>query len=174
MAVVGLASTLAPRTDALAMPAPRQRDLIKVENEKFTGADGICSDEKHWIFAEMGMKDGDSIPGRVGWEWMGAPADTAGLPVVGRGKITQKGVIEEYTATIYPSPKENIVFNNAATCWWADGLSKPPGYKHPAYYVYTSLLDQLAAFAWLVKWFVAGSSPLGEPDDRERIFRPTS
>jgi hypothetical protein len=79
------------------------------------------------------MKDGDGIPGLVGWEWMGAPADIAGLRVVGRGKITQKGVTEEYTATIYPGPKENFVFN-AATCWWADGLSEPPGYKHPACY----------------------------------------
>jgi hypothetical protein len=35
-----------------------------------------------------------------------------------------------YTSTVYPGAKGNIVFN-AATCWWADGLSAPPGYLHP-------------------------------------------
>jgi hypothetical protein len=38
-----------------------------------------------------------------------------------------------YTATIHPGPKDNFVFN-AATCWWADGLSAPPGYQHPSCY----------------------------------------
>jgi hypothetical protein len=40
-----------------------------------------------------------------------------------------------YTATTYPGPKGNVVFN-ASTCWWADGLSEPPGYVRPS--VYTS------------------------------------
>ena len=40
-----------------------------------------------------------------------------------------------YAATVYPGPKKNIVFN-ASTCWWADGLSEPPGYVRPS--VYTS------------------------------------
>ncbi|MBL8856568.1 MAG: hypothetical protein JNK57_21575 [Planctomycetaceae bacterium] len=35
-----------------------------------------------------------------------------------------------YTATVYPGPKGNFVFN-ASTCWWADGLSEPPGYMRP-------------------------------------------
>ena len=34
------------------------------------GADWICSAEKHWLFAGTGMKNGDRIPGLVGWEWM--------------------------------------------------------------------------------------------------------
>ena len=38
-----------------------------------------------------------------------------------------------YTATLYPGPKGNFVFN-AATCWWADGLSEPPGYVRPSAY----------------------------------------
>jgi hypothetical protein len=42
-----------------------------------------------------------------------------------------------YTATVYPGPKKNFVFN-ASSCWWADGLSAPPGYVRPS--VYTSPL----------------------------------
>jgi hypothetical protein len=95
------------------------------------GADWICADEKHWIFAGTGMKNGDGIPGLVGWEWMGAPADIAGLRVVAKGKVAYGGIEEAYTATVYPGPRDNWVFN-AATIWWSDGLSAPPGYKHPA------------------------------------------
>ena len=36
----------------------------------------------------------------------------------------------EYTATVYNGPKGNIVFN-AATIWWANGLSSPPGHQTP-------------------------------------------
>jgi hypothetical protein len=38
-----------------------------------------------------------------------------------------------FTATLYPGPRGNFVFN-AATCWWADGLSAPPGYMRPKVY----------------------------------------
>ena len=77
------------------------------------------------------MKNGDGIPGLVGWEWMGAPATIPGLEVVARGRVAYEGVEREYTATLYPGPKDNVVFN-AATIWWADGLSAPPGYATPS------------------------------------------
>ena len=38
-----------------------------------------------------------------------------------------------YAATVYPGPKKNIIFN-ASSCWWADGLSEPPGYMRPKAY----------------------------------------
>ena len=77
------------------------------------------------------MKNGDGIPGLVGWEWMGDPANIPGLEVVARGRVALGGVDGEYTATLYPGPKDNVVFN-AATIWWADGLSAPPGYMTPS------------------------------------------
>ena len=36
-----------------------------------------------------------------------------------------------YTATLYNGPKDNVVFN-AATIWWANGLSSPPGHANPS------------------------------------------
>ena len=102
------------------------------------GADWVCALPEHWIFAGTGMKQGEGIPGLVGWEWHGDPANIPGLEVVATaptqsapGKLN-KG---QFTATVYPGPRGNIVFN-AATCWWADGLSAPPGYVRPS--VYTS------------------------------------
>ncbi len=102
------------------------------------GADWICNLPEHWIFANTGMKKGEGIPGLVGWEWHGDPANIPGLEIVASGPTQDKpgswnGGI--YTATIYPGAKGNIVFN-ASTCWWADGLSAPPGYMRPS--VYTS------------------------------------
>jgi hypothetical protein len=102
------------------------------------GADWICARPDHWLFAGTDMKQGDGIPGLVGWEWHGDPANIAGLEIVATGPTQDapgkpNGGI--YTATIYPGPKGNFVFN-ASTCWWGDGLSAPPGYVRPS--VYTS------------------------------------
>ena len=102
------------------------------------GADWTCRLPDHWLFAGTGMRAGDSIPGLVGWEYHGDPAPIAGLEIVASGP-TQQAPGEpnggNYTATIYPGPKKNFVFN-AATIWWADGLSAPPGYVRP--HVYTT------------------------------------
>jgi hypothetical protein len=35
-----------------------------------------------------------------------------------------------WTATIYPGPKKNFVFN-ASTIFWSQGLSAPPGHMLP-------------------------------------------
>jgi hypothetical protein len=102
------------------------------------GADWTCVRPEHWLFQGTGMKAGDSIPGLVGWEWHGDPAPIPGLEVVASGPTQDKPGSPNggtFTATIYPGPRGNFVFN-AATCWWADGLSAPPGYVRPS--VYTS------------------------------------
>jgi hypothetical protein len=98
------------------------------------GADFICVKPNHWLFADTRMKHGDRIPGLIGWEWHGDPANIPGLEVLATGP-TKNGSGQEgvYTATIYPGPKGNFVFN-ASTCWWGDGLSEPPGYLRPAAY----------------------------------------
>lgn len=96
-------------------------------------ADWICSNEKHWLFEGTGMKDGDGIPGLVGWEWEGDPAKIPGLEVVARGPVRWRNTDAEYAATVYAGPRGNPVFSGS-TIWWADGLSAPPGYKRPAKY----------------------------------------
>jgi hypothetical protein len=76
------------------------------------------------------MKNGDGIPGMVGWEWMGQPANIPGLSVVAEGTMTYGKDQGTYTGTIYPGPKNNWVFN-AASIWWSAGLSAPPGFITP-------------------------------------------
>ena len=139
-----------PRTDAdikrlptmglLPHVSPNANQLIGARTvaPMTGGADWVCSMPEHWIFEGTGMKRGDSIPGLVGWEWHGDPADMPGLEIVSTGKTqSDPGKLNGgvYTATTYPGPKRNVVFN-ASTCWWADGLSEPPGYVRPS--VYTS------------------------------------
>lgn len=95
------------------------------------GGDWVCAQPAHWIFAGTGMKKGEAIPGMIGWEYHGDPAPIPGLEVVGEGTAWQGGVRpQHWTATIYPGPKGNYVFN-AATIWWAQGLSRPPGHLIP-------------------------------------------
>ena len=94
--------------------------------------DWICRQPQHWIFEGTEMKGGDFIPGLVGWEYHGQPAtEIPGLEVLASGTAWVGGVKpQNWTATIYPGPKNNFIFN-AATIFWAQGLSSPPGHVLP-------------------------------------------
>ncbi len=126
------------------------------------GADWVCSLPEHWLFAGTGMRKGDAIPGLVGWEWHGNPAKIPGLEIVSTAPTHEApgkpngGV---YTATVYPGPRGNFVFN-ASSCWWADGLAEPPGYLRPSVYttphgpdpraqrITANVLNRMRAAAW--------------------------
>ncbi len=100
------------------------------------GADWVCSLPEHWIYAGTGMQAGNRIAGLIGWEWHADPAPIPGLEIVATAPTqSAPGVPNggQYTATVYPGPRGNFVFN-ASTCWWADGLSEPPGYVRPKVY----------------------------------------
>lgn len=88
---------------------------------------------EHWLFDGTGMKKGDSIKGLLGWEWHGAPAmKLPGMNIVAEGDATINGkTVGRYSSTLYDGPKNNVVFN-AATIWWANGLSSPPGHVNPS------------------------------------------
>jgi hypothetical protein len=95
------------------------------------GGDWIVSKPDHWIFEGTGMHKGDAVPGLVGWEFHGDPADLPGLEIVAEGLALSGGIEPaHWTATVYPGPKDNVVFN-ASTIWWAQGLSSPPGHMLP-------------------------------------------
>ncbi len=124
--------------ETLPHKAPSSGDLVGARNlSPFVGgSDWTCRLPDHWIFAGTRMKQGESIPGLVGWEWHGDPAKIDGLQVVASGPTQSapgKPNGGTFTATVYPGPKGNFVFN-ASTCWWADGLSEPPGYVRPSVY----------------------------------------
>ncbi len=90
--------------------------------------DWICTKPDHWIFDGTGMKQGDRIPGLVGHEYHGDPADIPGLEIVAEGDALFEGQRPvRWTATIYPGPKKNFVFS-ASTVWWNQGLASPPGH----------------------------------------------
>jgi hypothetical protein len=125
---------------SLAHERPYANELVGAHSTGVVtgGADWTCRLPEHWLFAGTGMKRGDGIPGLVGWEWHGDPAPIPGLEIVASGPTqSAPGQLNggEFTATMYPGPRDNFVFN-ASTCWWADGLSAPPGYVRPS--VYTS------------------------------------
>ncbi|HVJ67682.1 MAG TPA: N,N-dimethylformamidase beta subunit family domain-containing protein [Caulifigura sp.] len=103
------------------------RNIVPVNG----GGDWICDKPEHWLFAGTGMHKGDAIPGIVGWEFHGNPADIPGLEIVARGTALTGGVRpQHWTSTIHPGPKGNFVFN-AATIFWSQALSSPPGHMLP-------------------------------------------
>ncbi len=117
----------------LPLVAPNEATLIGAQTiSPFNGSgDWICTRPEHWLFKGTEMKAGERIPGLVGWEFHGDPAKIAGLEVIAEG-TTSNGRDREahWTATIYPGPKENVVFN-ASTIYWAQALSSPPGHMLP-------------------------------------------
>jgi hypothetical protein len=121
-----------PDMRTLPRKGPNENTLIGARSTGpvMGGAPWTCAMPDHWLFEGTGMKKGDGIPGLVGWEWHGEPADLPGLEVVATDVTKCSAGDGVYTATVYPGPKGNVVFN-AATCWWSDGLSAPPGYLHP-------------------------------------------
>jgi hypothetical protein len=96
------------------------------------GGDWTVAQPDHWIFEGTGVKKGDRIPGLIGWEYHGdPPADLPGLAVVAAGTAWRGGTRpQHWTATVYPGPKGNFVFN-ASTIFWSQGLSSPPGHMLP-------------------------------------------
>jgi hypothetical protein len=117
----------------LTVEAPNEATLIGAQTvTPFNGSgDWIVTRPEHWLFEGTKMKKGDRIQGLVGWEFHGEPADLAGLEVVAEGPTWTGGDDEShYTATIYPGPKGNLVFN-ASTIFWSQGLSAPPGHMPP-------------------------------------------
>jgi hypothetical protein len=115
------------------MDGPNEAGLIGARTiTPYNGSgDWIVADPSAWIFEGTGMQQGDRIPGLVGWEFHGDPAPIPGLRVVAEGDAENAaGERAHWTATLYPGPRDNWVFN-ASTIWWAQGLSSPPGHLLP-------------------------------------------
>ena len=114
--------------------APNEATLMGARTTvPFNGSgDWIITDDRSWIFKGANVKNGDHIPGLVGWEFHGEPDTTIpGLKIVADGTATNAGGEQaHWTATTYPGPKKNWVFN-AATIFWAQGISAPPGHMPP-------------------------------------------
>ncbi len=95
--------------------------------------DYVVKRADHWMFEGTGVKNGDAIPGLIGWEFHGTPANIPGLIEVASSQLSPYSRRPEYdnggvhSSVIYPGPKGNWVFN-AGTIWWPEGLSSPPGH----------------------------------------------
>lgn len=122
-----------PMMADLPMDGPNEANLIGAQTvTPFNGSgDWIVTKPDHWIFNGTNLKKGDRFLGLVGWEFHGEPANIPGLEVVAEGPtFTADDRESHYTATIYPGPKGNFVFN-ASTIFWSQGLSNPPGHMPP-------------------------------------------
>src|SRR5262249_741916 len=117
----------------LPIEAPNEATLIGAQTmSPFNGSgDWIVTRPGHWLFQGTRMKRGDRIPGLAGWGVHGGPIDIPDLEVVAEGPTWTAGDQEShYSATVYPGPRGNHVFN-ASTIFWSQGLSAPPGHMPP-------------------------------------------
>ena len=99
--------------------------------------DWVINNANHWIYEGTGARNGDTVPGIIGWEYHGTPANIEGLEVVASSPLDgcarekrSPGSPEEnqvHHGVVYPCDKGNWVFN-AGTIWWPEGLSCPPGH----------------------------------------------
>jgi hypothetical protein len=107
-------------------------DLMGAATHGVGSGDWTCVQPGHWPFAGTGMQKGDAIPRLVGWEYQGYPLrqNDSSLLILAEGPMVTCESGQPYAATIYDGPKGNFVFN-AATCWWSQPLSSPPGFKNP-------------------------------------------
>jgi hypothetical protein len=129
----GLTAKEAETMGPFPIDGPNEATLMGARTvSPFNGSDDWrVSNADSWIFEGTGIQNGDAIPGLVGWEFHGDPADIPGLEVVAEGDaINAGGESAHWTATLYPGTRDNWVFN-AATIWWAQGLSSPPGHQLP-------------------------------------------
>jgi hypothetical protein len=118
---------------------PRFKNENELMGSKSYGvglASWTCVAPEHWAFEGTGMKKGDSIAHLVGWEFHGPPlGNKKDMVILAEGYVTKyegQPTHRQYAATIYTADKGNYVFN-AATCWWTQLLSAPPGYVNPPY-----------------------------------------
>jgi hypothetical protein len=99
------------------------KELMGVKSYGVGAADWTCRAPDHWVFAGTGMKEGDSIPQLVGWEYHGPPMrDDPSLVVLAKGKTRRyrDETNREYAAVLYTAAKGNFVFN-----------VRPPGAVNP-------------------------------------------
>ena len=119
-------------------------ELMGVKSYAVGYGDWTVTSPEHWVFEGTGMSEGDAIPGLVGWEYHGAPADIPRLEVVASGPLLQPPEPYErgpgHSAVIYPGPAGGWVFN-AGTIWWPEGLAAPPGHMPTRHTVRPMTLD---------------------------------
>jgi hypothetical protein len=101
-------------------------------------ADWVCTNTQGSLASRFyegtGLADGDRIHGLVGHEFTGNPVDRPGLEVLAEGDLIDgvgKTLPSRYTATLYPGPKRNFVFN-ASTMWWPQWLNVATPLPYPA------------------------------------------
>jgi hypothetical protein len=95
--------------------------------------DWTCTDPEHWLFEGTGMKKGDSVQGLIGWEFHGVPWPHPGLKIVAEGRAQEGGPVGHYSSVVFQHPGGGTIFN-AATIWWPQALSEPPGHTRPLIY----------------------------------------
>ena len=83
---------------------PDEGYLIGVRNVEPVngGGDWVCVKPEHWIFEGAGLRQGDRIPGLIGWEYHGGAPRSSCVSFV---RTTDAPVGQPYAAGSEPDPR---------------------------------------------------------------------
>ena len=100
-------------------------------------ADWLCTNTQGSLASRFyngtGLADGDRIRNLIGHEYTGNPVSKPGFEVLAEGLLIDGNgapTASRYTATLYPGPKGNFVFN-ASTMWWPQWLNVEKRLPYP-------------------------------------------
>jgi hypothetical protein len=129
-------------------------------------ADWICTNTQGSLASRLyngsGLADGDRLRSLVGHEFVGLPWGKPGLEVVAEGNLiegTGSQTFSRYTATLFPGPKGNYIFN-ASTLWWPQWVNAQSPVPYPP--------GGEPRFAWAGHGIISPT-----PGDREKVERMT-
>jgi N,N-dimethylformamidase beta subunit-like, C-terminal/IPT/TIG domain len=97
--------------------------------------DYVVTNSSHWVYAGTGFRDGDIVPGIVGYEADAlmpnfAPPNALSQTILSRSPYDDGGVTKYTNSSIYQAPSGAWVFA-AGTMSWSWALDEVPGpYRH--------------------------------------------
>jgi hypothetical protein len=109
-----------------------EQSLIGIQyTSTLPNTDYVVTNSGHWVYAGTGFRDGDVVPGIVGYEVDALmpdypPPNSANQTLLSRSPYVDNGVTKYANSSIYQAPSGAWVFG-AGTISWSWGLDDVPG-----------------------------------------------
>lgn len=108
-------------------PENRFLGVISNGDSVSTGVDWVVQNASHWLYAGTGLKDGDRIPGIVGFEWdsyLNTGEEPPGLVVLSNSPVDAQSGRSFHNAVVYE--KGDAFLFAASTVWYNRGFKTDP------------------------------------------------
>ncbi len=112
-----------------------ERNLMGNSSYGVGYASFVVKNADHWVYANAGVQEGDTIHDLIGWEYHGYPVkEDSSLVILSENTLDPNKFTDpegpNHAAVIYMTNERSFVFN-AGTCFWNLSLSTPPAFQNP-------------------------------------------